>query len=354
MPLFMASLPQTNSPPPTESPDDGITRIAIPRPYSDWGTPVVFLAVVVNVVTGSLLRSKSFFQAATTFEQIAFQIACFLATSLPFVIAYGLWRRGRRRRNRMMQPPDAETSLTAAAEYYFRTMSLSDIEARSHAFTAWAQERHPETHVFVIHFHDEIAAIDPVKTPFEPRPIESDDPLPDADESTDELAVMEEGSGGAAASSSKKDGSKRSRRMMVYLGIAMIAGSIFWVAAGLAQSPRIQWLTDMLFPLTITVLAGITIWGLRGLLNRDRWLLVPGGIIFRRSIGARAGVENLLFDRRKSVACVLEQTDADWLVTLRSGQSLAQRRLTPLQLHRLLRTWLSPIPPPVERLVDLE
>lgn len=354
MPLFMASLPQTNSPPMSESPDDGITRIAIPKPFNDWGTPVVFLAVVANVATGSFLRSRPFFQAVTTFEQIAFQIACFLATSLPFVVAYGLWRLRRRRRNRGAGPPDAETSYAAAAESYFRTMSLSDIEARSRAFTAWAQERHPNTRVFVIHFNDEIAAIDPVKTPFEPRPIESDDPLPDASESSDELAAIDVGPGGEATASSKTDGSKRSRRLMAIIGIAMIAASIFWVAAGLAQSPRIQWLTDMLFPLTITVLAAITIWGLRGLFIRDRWLLVPGGVILRRSKGARAGVENFLFDRRKSVACVLELTDADWLVTLRSGESVVQRRMMPVQLQRFLRTWLSPIPPPVERLVDLE
>lgn len=345
-------------PPPDDiqdtSPDDGITRIAIPKPFSDWGTPVAFLAVVANVVTGTHLRSRLFFQSATTFEQIAFALACFLATSLPFIVAYGLWRLWRRRQNRAARPLDPETSYAAAAESYFRTMSLADIWARSRAFTSWAQERHPDTYVFVIHWHDEVAAVDPVKTPFEPRLIESDDPLPDTSDSTKNSGAMDVGLDGGISGSSNTDGNKRSRKTIAILGMVMIAASIVWVAAGLAQSPRIQWMTDMLFPLTVTVLAGITIWGLRGWLLRERWLLVPGGVVVRRSSGARASVENLLFDRRKSVACVFELADADWLVTLRSGPLLAQRRVNPTLLTRFLRTWLSPIPPPVERMVDFE
>lgn len=345
-------------PPPDDiadtSPDDGITRIAIPKPFSDWGTPVVSLAVIVNVVTGTYLRSRLFFQSATTFEQIAIALACLLATSLPFVVAYGLWRLWRRRQNRAARPPDAETSFAAAAESCFRTMSLADIWARCRAFTSWAQERHPDTRVFVIHWRDEVAAIDPVKTPFEPRLIESDDPLPDASDSSNNSGAMDAGLDGGIPGSSNTVGSKRSRKTIAILGMVMIAASIVWVAAGLAQSPRIQWMTDMLFPLTVTVLAGITILGLRGWLIRERWLLVPGGVVVRRSSGARASVENLLFDRRKSVACVFELADADWLVTLRSGPLLAQRRMNPTLLTRFLRTWLSPIPPPVERMVDFE
>lgn len=338
----------------SESPDDGITRIAISRPFSDWGKSVVFFAVIANVATGTILRSKNFFQSATTSEQITFSIACFLATSLAFVAVYGLWRLWRRRINRAARPSDAETSYAAAAESFFRHSSLADIGARSRAFTAWAEERHPDSRVFVIHWHDELAAIDPVKTPFEPRLIESDEALPDATDSSDDLAAMDADASGEAAALSNTSGDKRSRGMVALIGTVMIATSVIWVAAELALSPRIQWLRDMLFPLSITVLAGIGIWGLRELLIRDRWLLVPGGVVVRSSRGARAGVDVKVYDRRKSVACVLELTDSDWLVTLRSGPLLAQRRVTPAQLQRFLRTWMSPIPPPVERLVDLE
>lgn len=336
------------------APDDGIKRIEIPAPFSDWGTPVVFIAIVANIATGNYLRSRMFFQTATTFEQVAFAVACLLATSLPFVIAYGVWRLYRRRTSRAIRQWQADWSDDAAAERIFQGMTKGDMFDRCRVFCAWSQERKPGTHAYVIHWHDEVAAIDPVKTPFEPRLIEAEDPLLDSDDDSEVSLVPSEDVTGTTPNAPKLDGNRRTRRTVALIGIAMIAASILWVAAELAQSPRIQWITDMLFPLTGTVLVAITIWGLRGLLNRDRWLLVPGGVVLRRSRGARSGVEIHLFDRRKSVACVLELTDSDWLVTLQSGQSVAQRRVTPPQLKRFLRTWLSPIPPPVERLVDLE
>jgi len=347
----MAQLPD---PPGQSSPIDGVTRISIPRPFSDWSTPVVFLAIAANVATGSFLRSKPFFQAATTLEQVALAVACVLATTLPFGVAYGAWRLLCRRRGRAVRQWESGWTDDIAAERILGRMSTGDMWDRCRVFSAWIQEHSPAACVYVVHWHDEVAAVDPVNTPFEPRPIESDDPLPEAGELFGDSAASGDGPDGGVSDSSKTDGSKRFRRTMALLGITMIAASILWVAAELAQSPRIQWLTDMLLPLTVTVLTGITIWGLRGLLIRDRWLLVPGGVVLRRSRGARAGVDNLLFDRRKSVACVLELNDADWLVTLRSGQLLAQRRVTPVQLQRFLRTWLSSVPPPVDRLVDLE
>ncbi len=91
-----------------------------------------------------------------------------------------------------------------------------------------------------------------------------------------------------------------------------------------------------------------------GLFGTRQWLLVPGGLVVRK---ARLWDQRFLvrlFDRRRSVLCILHQRDGRWAVQVADAEHREQTLATDREVALLLRTWRSPLePPPPDRLADL-
>lgn len=83
------------------------------------------------------------------------------------------------------------------------------------------------------------------------------------------------------------------------------------------------------------------------------WLVVPGGVLVRRTHLHRPTALRLFTGR----ACLLiaVATEDHWRVAVADAHGAAARNLSQCELDTLLRAWLSPLPPPaLETLSDLQ
>lgn len=88
---------------------------------------------------------------------------------------------------------------------------------------------------------------------------------------------------------------------------------------------------------------------------RQQWLLVPGGIVSRKSRMFQSKTVLHVFRRIDSVLIAQYASRKLWAVYVADSAAVQMARMTPREAHLLLRAWLSPIPPPaLERLSDLE
>jgi len=90
------------------------------------------------------------------------------------------------------------------------------------------------------------------------------------------------------------------------------------------------------------------------LFSETQWLLLPGGLLMRRSSNRGKDVKLHLFDRRRSVLCVCPSRRNTWRLSVADAEMGETIAITDRERQLLLRAWLSPVaPPPVEQLVDL-
>ena len=83
-------------------------------------------------------------------------------------------------------------------------------------------------------------------------------------------------------------------------------------------------------------------------------LLVPGGIIFRKSRWGAEKWDLHVFDRRQSALCVYRYSRRQWMLTVADKDACETAIGTREEMHFLLRAWLSPLEPPgLEMLSDL-
>lgn len=85
----------------------------------------------------------------------------------------------------------------------------------------------------------------------------------------------------------------------------------------------------------------------------QQWLIVPGGLIARRS-NRRGGWDVHLFNRRTGVLTAYRHTPSHWFISVADTEKNQTAIVTPTEATALLRAWLSPLePPPPERLQEL-
>ncbi len=141
------------------------------------------------------------------------------------------------------------------------------------------------------------------------------------------------------------------RRFLVRLG--MPVGILFFLGFELISaataSPRNPWmlLRLPLFVGTLLVVAG-TVWWLSG-----QWLIIPGGLVVRRSVYGKVGVMLSRYTPADSMLYVRPMPPG-WEVQIWRGRRHVKRMLTGLELSALLGAWQSPLPAPeTDRLSDL-
>lgn len=84
-------------------------------------------------------------------------------------------------------------------------------------------------------------------------------------------------------------------------------------------------------------------------------LIVPGGLLCRRSLKRRRDQGIRVYARSDSILWVARITPQIWSIVVARGNQHEHFRATNVEADMLLRAWLSPIdPPPLERLRDFE
>lgn len=195
-------------------------------------------------------------------------------------------------------------------------------------------------------------------------PIDFSFPPISLDEADSGFVRFEEGIAGAVSNSDPpvcRDEEEWSfiRRARRNLAIRIVAPKLF-LCMLLYNLARLSWssirsgqVEPMLFVfvLVFLVLLGAST---SGLLSDLHWFILPGGLVLRRPAKDPASSKLVLFDRRESVLCVVQQRKHAWTVLVSNGQTVESMVATTREANMLLCAWLSPLaPPPVEKLVDL-
>lgn len=347
-------------PPPDEAhdkaPDDGVTRVKIQKPYWGWSAPIGMFCVIANVVAASVIRQQQIFLLASSFKQYVLIVVCVLATSSPFLAVYQMILIRRKRHLKSIQTRINDENMGGVVDRVFHNITVSELRVRLPSFAKLISSGDKTYAAVVIHWDEVVPPVQPVQLAFEPQLLETPDTfLDDPEPPASSAANLDFGSRSTDATDIQGSGENtRLRRTIKFVGFGFVLVSGFWVVAQIAISAQHRWVTSLLLPFTIFVLATIAMWGLLGLKYRDRWLVAPGAVVLRRNRGMGSDVQLVMFDRRHAVLCAIELPIDGWAITFLSETDSAYRNVTSTQLKRILRAWLSPISPPVTRLVDFE
>lgn len=179
----------------------------------------------------------------------------------------------------------------------------------------------------------------PLTVPFEPLLL---------DESASPLAEL---CGVAAPDRDVPRISPRWKRAAVRFGLPLavvlpqVVNAIVQVAV--QRSPFIVWLWGAM--LVTMIGAGLLLWTLS-----DQWLLIPGGVIIRKSLFGKVGRSLTRYTPGDAVLIIRPMPPGHQAEVWR-GQSVRGSRATQLEVIALLAAWQSPIPPPdLERCSDFE
>ncbi|MCH8146827.1 MAG: hypothetical protein IH987_02400 [Planctomycetes bacterium] len=205
---------------------------------------------------------------------------------------------------------------------------------------------------------DERDAIEPVAFPFEPLVLDEAD---DATAAFRHALNSHDGhdSAGQTPADADEPESRFKREIRRRNKLAGISGSciaFFWVtfvllAVGLIIIGQIFGAAIIVALLVISFFAGSS--SSRVLSNRDCWLLVPGGLLVRRSGWRSGGVSVHRYERSRAVLVVLRSRGTVWLSAVSDGRSLHFTSVTKDEVNVLLRCWLSPLAPlPIDRYSD--
>lgn len=144
--------------------------------------------------------------------------------------------------------------------------------------------------------------------------------------------------------------SSRSKRALARLGIPAILllstlpNAITQIA--IHRDPATSWIWAA--PVVLMVLAAAIVWWLS-----DQWLLVPGGVVIRKTMVGKVG-ESLKLCTPANSMLIIRPQQSFFSLELWQGSHVKKRQATKLEAAALLAAWQSPIPPPdPDRLSDL-
>lgn len=141
------------------------------------------------------------------------------------------------------------------------------------------------------------------------------------------------------------------RRVLARVGTGFIGfiSPLFNAIAGLAM--RNWW--QVYVNAGIMVL-GIVVIGVVWWVTSAQWFIVPGGLIRRRGVAGKVGVQLTRFRPSDSLLLARSLPPTGWHVSLVHGDHQTTLRLTAIELSALLAAWQSPLPcPEIEQLDDL-
>jgi hypothetical protein len=99
---------------------------------------------------------------------------------------------------------------------------------------------------------------------------------------------------------------------------------------------------------------GLVIFGVVWWVTSAQWFIVPGGLVRRRGVVGKVGVQLTRFRPADTLLVARPFPPAGWQVSLVHGEQQTTLRLTPLELSALLAAWQSRLPcPMIEQLDDL-
>lgn len=87
--------------------------------------------------------------------------------------------------------------------------------------------------------------------------------------------------------------------------------------------------------------------------SRKQWLALPGGLLLRKAKWRGQQWRLYLFQPRDSVLALYRQNKRLWVLFIAQGDLFERTSLTNREADFVLRAWLSPLSPPVEKLTDL-
>lgn len=193
--------------------------------------------------------------------------------------------------------------------------------------------------------------IQPLEVPFEPQP------LNEAESATMRLTARTDSPDATVEDNPHtSELSRKVRRNVALAGgwVAAIPLVIFWLMAAVDAMHQRKITMRLLFWTAISI---ATIFIPRRTKWSQQWLVVPGGVILRKTGWLKPAASLHLFDRIASVLCLVPQTKRmdQWIVAVADRESWAYTIATRLEADFLLRAWLSPVPPPpLERLSELQ
>lgn len=144
--------------------------------------------------------------------------------------------------------------------------------------------------------------------------------------------------------------SSRARRLLVRLGLPLVI-ILPQLFNGITQmvfnrNVYVYWTWGLM--IGALIVATILIWWLS-----DQWLIVPGGVLIRKSFVGKVGQSLRLFTPADSLLLIRPHVQGVVQLELWRGGKCFRRRATPLELAALLAAWQSPLPPPsMDRLSD--
>ncbi|MBK8913469.1 MAG: hypothetical protein IPM64_02510 [Phycisphaerales bacterium] len=180
----------------------------------------------------------------------------------------------------------------------------------------------------------------PITVPFEPVPLEEEFPgLEDLLHSTAEPP----GHGGEAAGEApiRRPNFLRRWALRTWVGIFMLPLLINATVQIIIHKQRWVVLAVWLPILAIVILGAVVIAALW-----DRWMVVPGGVIVRRTMFGTVRLNLQLFTARDAVLVVYPHPHG-WVARLQRPNGPARTRtVTDVELQVLLAAWQSPLPSP--------
>ncbi|MBI5863050.1 MAG: hypothetical protein HZB38_00785 [Planctomycetes bacterium] len=222
------------------------------------------------------------------------------------------------------------------------------------------QELHVAGHrgiVFRVAPPDQLAELRPIAVEFEPTPINETDPAFVGLHQVDDLPLNEASDPPHAARAGRFGSSEAGRhfRRARKLGMA-------WVWAVFGFMFMIQAIKAVM---TRRITSSLVIWGLAlaasyfgpwlGASSTGlRFLMVPAGLLWRKAWPLQRNYTLHLFERRLSVMIICPIWRGRWMWAVSDGQRHAQSMNTREEVEMLVRTWLSPLPPPpMSRLAEM-
>jgi hypothetical protein len=337
----------TDPPPEIEPPQ--MTDVSVKKPRLPWvvasfGVLAAGLAVAVSHLAG--IRGFS----------ASFAVGVLIAPL--FIVSFRLGRRSQERRiaRIVSNGPRSE---------------LAEVVCAAVQPASWPSDKHPVSELarrLALHgrsdetirmqWSGESQIIEPLMVAFEPTLLDETDPRFE-DFRSAAAPTDNQDSTPSAARSNHDDvlNAHRVKRNMLALlrnaWIVVLMLAFFTFRSAWESYQRRSITLGLLFWVTmITVLLCSPARG--GWFGTRQWLLTPGSLIVRKARWRDRTSRVHLFERRKSVLCLYQQREEQWLLAVADADACEQTVATDAEVSLLLRAWLSPLePPPVERLSDL-
>lgn len=267
-----------------------------------------------------------------------------VAAAVSFVLVI-FWRRARI--ERVARQLGAAVSPTNPAETVSRALHAcrgSFVAFGLRGMTEAMGRRGVVDRTFLVAAPGGEPALEPLAMPFEPQPLNEL-----------ESTLLREGGVQKARGEAQPSFIRRNMILKGGWAIALVFGFNWFIALvdtlregrldGKSGWRLLWWSVFLAALLLIPVHAGR--WN-------EQWLLVPGGVVLRRSGWFRGGWDLYVFDRRRSVLLAGCLNGGRWGAFLADAEQNSMIIGTKREIELLLRGWLSPLaPPPLERLADL-